>query len=808
MAGIGLVAGANQFQFKEKYDALKEADQKSQLAIPNKKLTDTQAKQKDLTDLSTLLGTFKGDITSLIEGDAFSKSKVDATGESASITTNKGVKVSDFDIDVKQLATKDAYQTNSFSSEAYGIFNDVGITNSKGEKEMLKDAEFKITVNKQEFTIKINSGDSLQSLNDKILSATNENGKKLSDYVSTKVLDTGHENYRLMITSKEAGTANEIAFGVSSKSDNPDTAEFSKAVLKKLGLLNAANASTAKQELKDATDKFNASNVVLGGNNYDIKGFVASLTADKEISYKDSDGKEIKLNINKDTNLSSLSEGAKEAVYNLFKEDKLNKYVANNVANGQSFEIKYKDNSGTEQTLKIDSSTDLSQLSTEAKAELIKKSSETDIRNYVEYIKNTGEELNISDPDNKDVKVTINKNTDFDKLSDEQKEVISKFFEKSQKDYFNNELNKEAAQAKLDAIDTSANHVQSAKDSKFIYEGIEITRSTNTIDDLIIGAKISLKKEGLTNFKVSDDLESLTEHLNTFTTNYNAIVNSLATSTGFDKEKKTSGSLQGVTEISRLKTQLSSLITKADANGISLSSMGFEINEKGILSFKKSKFEEAYKKDSENIKNFLQGSAKYQELSATSKTISQKVALAEGDLKINGKDITFKKEFLEKLNDKNSNVTQSEYLNKLVEAINDAKIDGVTAKLGKENNIIITSDGKNALEISGSSDKLLQLGLEEKTFKTIKTEQTGVFRNFKDTLDGLVGTNGTIKKYSEQLEKDVKNLNESIKKINEEIEKKYETLANKLSNYDVLLNKYQNQGQTITALMNAAFANK
>ncbi|ULO03589.1 flagellar filament capping protein FliD [Campylobacter sp. RM12651] len=770
--GLGLIAGANKFQFKEKYDALKANEQKSLLAIPNKKLSDTQAKQKDLTDLTTLLGSFKGDISSLVEGEAFSKSKVDATGESASMTTTKGVKVSDFDINVKQLATKDAYQTNSFSSETYGIFNDVGIIKSDGQKEMLKEAEFKITVNKQTFTIKVNSGDSLQTLNDKILSATNENNKKLSDFVSTKVLDTGHDNYRLMITSKEAGIDNEIVFGSAFKLDDPNTAEFSKAVLKKLGLLDAANASAAKTELKKANEQLDASKVILGGSGYleNIQKQVSELAQEKELKYKaytsDSSNPdnivetEITFKINKDTDLSKLSDSERKAVFAEFKDK----------------------NDMTQQT-----------------------------KNWVEYIKNTGEELNISYKDsatNQTKAVSINKATNFDNLTAEQKKGIQEFFETSRENYFINELDVKAAQTKYDGIDAKSNHVQTAQDAKFIYEGIEISRSTNTIDDLIIGAKISLKKEGITNFKVSDDLDSLTEHLTTFTTNYNSIVNSLATSTGFDKEKKTAGSLQGISEVSKLKTMLSSMITKTDSNGISLSSMGFELNEKGILTFKKSKFEEAYKKNSEGIKNFLQGSVKYQELSTTSKTISQKVALAEGDLKINGKEITFKKEFLDKLNEQDSKVTQEEYINKLIEAINDAKIDGVTAKLGKENNIIITSDGKNALEIGGSSEKLLQLGLEEKTIRTIKTEQTGVFRTFKDTLDSMVGTDGTLTKYNKNLEDDVKKLNEEIKKTNEEIEKRYEILATRLSMYDVILNKLDNQSQTITALTNAAFANK
>lgn len=770
--GLGLIAGANKFQFKEKYDALKANEQKSLLAIPNKKLSDTQAKQKDLTDLTTLLGSFKGDISSLVEGEAFSKSKVDATGESASMTTTKGVKVSDFDINVKQLATKDAYQTNSFSSETYGIFNDVGIIKSDGQKEMLKEAEFKITVNKQTFTIKVNSGDSLQTLNDKILSATNENNKKLSDFVSTKVLDTGHDNYRLMITSKEAGIDNEIVFGSAFKLDDPNTAEFSKAVLKKLGLLDAANASAAKTELKKANEQLDASKVILGGSGYleNIQKQVSELAQEKELKYKaytsdPSDPNnlvetEVSFKINKDTDLSKLSADQRKAVFAEFKDK----------------------NDMTQQT-----------------------------KNWVEYIKNTGEELNISYKDsatNQTKAVSINKATDFSKLSEDEKKGIQEFFETSRENYFINELDVKAAQTKYDGIDAKSNHVQTAQDAKFIYEGIEISRSTNTIDDLIIGAKISLKKEGITNFKVSDDLDSLTEHLTTFTTNYNSIVNSLATSTGFDKEKKTAGSLQGISEVSKLKTMLSSMITKTDSNGISLSGMGFELNEKGILTFKKSKFEEAYKKNSEGIKNFLQGSVKYQELSTTSKTISQKVALAEGDLKINGKEITFKKEFLDKLNEKDSKVTQEEYINKLIEAINDAKIDGVTAKLGKENNIIITSDGKNALEIGGSSEKLLQLGLEEKTIRTIKTEQTGVFRTFKDTLDSMVGTDGTLTKYNKNLEDDVKKLNEEIKKTNEEIEKRYEILATRLSMYDVILNKLDNQSQTITALTNAAFANK
>ncbi|MBZ7978903.1 flagellar filament capping protein FliD [Campylobacter sp. RM12654] len=770
--GLGLIAGANKFQFKEKYDALKANEQKSLLAIPNKKLSDTQAKQKDLTDLTTLLGSFKGDISSLVEGEAFSKSKVDATGESASMTTTKGVKVSDFDINVKQLATKDAYQTNSFSSETYGIFNDVGIIKSDGQKEMLKEAEFKITVNKQTFTIKVNSGDSLQTLNDKILSATNENNKKLSDFVSTKVLDTGHDNYRLMITSKEAGVDNEIVFGSAFKLDDPNTAEFSKAVLKKLGLLDAANASAAKTELKKANEQLDASKVILGGSGYleNIQKQVSELSSEKKLTYKafvnDPNGgdkiveKDIEFTINKDTDLSKLSADERKAVFAEFKDK----------------------NDMAQQT-----------------------------KNWVEYIKNTGEELNISYKDsatNQTKAVSINKTTNFDSLTEEQKKGIQEFFETSRENYFINELDVKAAQTKYDGIDAKSNHVQTAQDAKFIYEGIEISRSTNTIDDLIIGAKISLKKEGITNFKVSDDLDSLTEHLTTFTTNYNSIVNSLATSTGFDKEKKTAGSLQGISEVSKLKTMLSSMITKTDSNGISLSGMGFELNEKGILTFKKSKFEEAYKKNSEGIKNFLQGSVKYQELSTTSKTISQKVALAEGDLKINGKEITFKKEFLDKLNEQDSKVTQEEYINKLIEAINDAKIDGVTAKLGKENNIIITSDGKNALEIGGSSEKLLQLGLEEKTIRTIKTEQTGVFRTFKDTLDSMVGTDGTLTKYNKNLEDDVKKLNEEIKKTNEEIEKRYEILATRLSMYDVILNKLDNQSQTITALTNAAFANK
>ena len=806
---IGLVAGANQFQFKEKYDALKEADQKSQLALPNKKLTSNEAQKKDLTDLTTLLGTFKGDINSILDGDAFGKSKVETTGESASITTSAGVSINDFSIDVKKLATKDAYQTNSFSSEAFGIFSDVNIINEKGDKEMFKSTEISITVGKEKFNLNINSSDSLQSINDKILNATNNDGKKLKDLVNTKVLETSKGQYRLMITSKEAGTDNQIKFGIVENEKNPDAAKFSEAVLKKLGVFQSIKENELKESLQKAEGLLSNTAQMLGGNyikTEDIKDFVSKLSADKELKYKDKEGKEHTFTINKDTKLDDLSVSENEAVFKFFKDEKMKNAIAEDLKNG-NITITYK-KGDKDETFTISDIKDLDTLDDEKLTAVKVKYEEKEIKDFIDFIKNTKDELNIGDK-NDPGRVTINSETDFSKLTQEQKNKIREYVNGLQEEHFTSEIKIGQVKKELEEFKKiNPNHIQEASDAKIVYEGVEITKGSNTIDDLILGAKITLKKEGTTSFNVKDDTEALTEHLTTFTTNYNAIINSLATSTKFDPKTKAAGSLQGVSEINHLKSELSSMITKVDANGISLSSLGFELNEKGILTFKKSKFEKAYNEKTQQVKDFLQGSVKYENLKHDGMSIKEHIGLAEGDLKINGKDIVFEKDFLDKLTEKPKEVTRGEYLNKLIEAINNAKISGVTAKLGDNENIVIMSDGKKPLEISGSKEKLDKIGLEEKTYKTIKKEQTGVFRGFKDTLDNLTGKKGSLTRLNESLDKEKDDLQKEIKKINEDIEQKYTTLANKLNSYDKILHKYDMQSQTINALINAAFANK
>lgn len=810
--GVGLVAGANKFQFKEKYDALKEAEQKQKLSQPNKKITSNEAQKKDLKELNTLLGTFKGDINSILDGDAFGKSKVETTGESASITTSAGVNISDFSIDVKKLATKDAYQTNSFSSEAFGIFSDVNIVNEKGDKEMFKSTDISITVGKEKFNININSGDSLQSINDKILNATNNDGKKLKDLVNTKVLETGKGQYRLMITSKEAGTDNQIKFGIVENEKNPNAAKFSEAVLKKLGFFQSIKESELKESLNKSEVLFKGTAEALGGNyikTQDIKDFVSKLTGDKTLTYKDEDGVEHSFTLNKDTDLGKLSVKENEAVFKFYKDEQMKNAVTEDLKNG-SITITYKKDDKDE-TFTINDIKDLDSLDKEQLKAVKLKYEDKEIQDFIDFVKNTKDELNITakDDNGKEITVSINSDTDYSKLTQEQKNIIREHIYNYQEQHFTHELNIDKVKKELEEFKkVNPNHIQEASDAKIVYEGIEITKGSNNIDDLILGAKITLKKEGVTNFNVKDDTEALIEHFTTFTTNYNAIVNNLAISTKFDPKTKEAGSLQGVTEISRLKSELSSLITKTDSNGMSLSALGFELNEKGILTFKKSKFEKVYEEKPQVVKDFLQGSVKYEELSMNGGSIKEQIGLTEGDLKINGKDIVFDKAFIDKLADPDQKVTKGEYLNKLVETINNAKISGVTAKLGDDDNIIILSDGKKPLEISGSKDKLNKIGLEEKTFKTIKKEQTGIFRDFKDKLDNLSGKNGTLTKFEERLDKEKKDLQDEIKKINEEIERKFEMLASKLNSYDKILHKYDMQSQTINALINAAFANK
>lgn len=749
-SNLGLIGfgSSSTWDFKGISDKLKAAEQGSRLSLPKKQLSTAQNQQKDITTLVTLLNTFKASVKNSIEQTTVGKQTIKTNGESASLSLVDGAKLDDFTIDVKKLATKDAFQSKAVKSDSQSLFSDIKIKNKDNEEQVFKEGSFKIMIGKEEFNIKVNSNDTMQSLKEKLNEATSTNSKKLSSLINVKVLDVGNNSSSLMITSKKTGLDNAISFDIVSDENNEDAAKFSNAILEKLGFLENKKVNDLKKDLQTNKDNLENINQQLANNAYDVKSWISSL--EKEISLDDG------TKINKDSKLSSLSTEQLDKLFDKFKSE-------------------------------------------------TSKNQEEDVKNWLDALKSGFTKVEITYKNGEE-----NKTIDLSKISEEQlkdetiKKAINDKFNELQKSSFN-------TQAKIDSLDDSiknnvdVNHVQYAQDALFIYDGVEVSRSSNEIDDISVGATISLKKEGKTDFRMVNDNSSLLEALKDFADNYNTIINNMSTLTSYDEETKEAGALQGISEVTNLKNQLSALITDVDSKtNLSLSNLGFTVNRSGILEFDESVFKKAYTANEDTIKNFLMGEDVYQKNTVLSQEISLKPDLSDGDLIINGKSIVFSDDFKKRLEDKEKPVEQKEYLEELVKSINDAKIEGVNASLIEKDNkfyLSISSNGKTDFTISGDSSKLANLGLKEEKFISSKTTNIGVFEKIKNSLDLLIGNDGTFTTLEKDYKDKIDKLNKEIEKTTKDIDTKFETLNNRFSQYDAMMAKLSLQENQIKQII-------
>jgi flagellar hook-associated protein 2 len=150
--------------------------------------------------------------------------------------------------------------------------------------------------------------------------------------------------------------------------------------------------------------------------------------------------------------------------------------------------------------------------------------------------------------------------------------------------------------------------VQQAKDATFKYNGIDITRSSNNIDDLIVGVEITLNSDNSSaNIAIEQDTQPIKDELQNFADAYNSLISQLDDMTQADPEKGTQGIFFADSNIRNMGRDLTRLITSSDTEGNSLANYGFDLSEKGVLSFDAVKFQEEFDKDPMAAQTFFSG---------------------------------------------------------------------------------------------------------------------------------------------------------------------------------------------------------
>lgn len=149
---------------------------------------------------------------------------------------------------------------------------------------------------------------------------------------------------------------------------------------------------------------------------------------------------------------------------------------------------------------------------------------------------------------------------------------------------------------------------QSAQDSLIRVDGYPsgdwISRSSNTIDDVIEGVSITLHDTGTVSVGLSRDTEELTETMTALVEAYNNVVDYIDDNTGYDASTGESSLFQGDYTVTSIKSQLRTSIISATAGFIvdsdsytSPGLIGLEIDDDGSLSFDTSVFKEAVADD-------------------------------------------------------------------------------------------------------------------------------------------------------------------------------------------------------------------
>ena len=366
----------------------------------------------------------------------------------------------------------------------------------------------------------------------------------------------------------------------------------------------------------------------------------------------------------------------------------------------------------------------------------------------------------------------------------------------------------------INTADTSAGgkQLQKAQDAKFNFNGIDITRSSNKVDDLIIGVTFNLnnvdEKNSTTGalkesvITIGKDTDAVVKSLKSMVTAYNDLISNITTATSYDRENDVAGTLNGMSEITGIKRKLQNLFESTNSDGKSLQSFGFSFTEKGVLSVDESKLKDTISKDYEGFKSFFTNSTEYKNAGVFGKVeINQKLDdISNAKLKINGKEITIN---LQNGNDAVKNA------NELVRLINDAEIPNVTARLADNGVLQLVGTGGKDIEISkGVDDALLsKLGLEAGTTPGSSTDKKGFFDKLSDIVTGLIGTEGTLTNLTSSLKDKSKIIQSQKDKVQATLDKKYAMMQKQFSTIAVQMNALENSfnslKNTFDAMLNS-----
>ncbi|MGD9719156.1 MAG: flagellar filament capping protein FliD, partial [Sulfurimonadaceae bacterium] len=166
--------------------------------------------------------------------------------------------------------------------------------------------------------------------------------------------------------------------------------------------------------------------------------------------------------------------------------------------------------------------------------------------------------------------------------------------------------------------------LQEAQDAEFIYNGISMTRASNTIDDIAVGLNITLKKEGdVANVDISFETQNIVDEVQNFVDAYNELISNISDMTLADTETGQEGVFNNDSFVKSISRELGSMLSSMNIGGQTLTGLGaettnlagepemlyiFDVDQNGKLSVNTANLEKKLSDDPEGMKELFSGS--------------------------------------------------------------------------------------------------------------------------------------------------------------------------------------------------------
>jgi flagellar hook-associated protein 2 len=214
--------------------------------------------------------------------------------------------------------------------------------------------------------------------------------------------------------------------------------------------------------------------------------------------------------------------------------------------------------------------------------------------------------------------------------------------------------------------------------ASFTIDGIAMTRTSNTISDVIPGVTLNLLKDGgsSTTLTVTNDTASVTSKINSFVSAYNSVMTLIGQQDSYNATTKTAGTLAGDSTVRDIKSQLQSIISSA-VSGVSgsyscLSALGITTNyQDGTLTVDSTKLDKALKTNFDAVSDLFTHNSGTPNLASKQYGIAQRLSTSldqithiyDGDsASDNGEIATRIKGLNDQINDTNKQISDMETL--------------------------------------------------------------------------------------------------------------------------------------------------